>query len=136
MTQVSLKRDIKQFKEDVEKAVSKKLLQLHMKSTFRPLKAGNITYREEDKALESLAFLKEKCNGSVKGQACADGRKQRPWLSKEDATSPTVSLEAVLITSVIDAYGEIDVAIVEVPGSFLTDEQDETTNMTLRGKIA
>ena len=78
MTQVSLKRDIKQFKEDVEKAVSKKLLQLHMKSTFRPLKAGNITYREEDKALESLAFLKEKCNGSVKGQACADGRKQRP----------------------------------------------------------
>ena len=49
-------------------------------------------------------FLKDKLNGSVNVQACADGWKQIPGSSKEDATSLTVSLEAVLIKSFINIY--------------------------------
>ena len=75
MTHVSLKRGLKQFKEKGENDASKELLQLHMESTLRPLKAGYLTDREKDKALEYLIFLKEKRNGSVRGQAYADGRK-------------------------------------------------------------
>ena len=69
-------------------------------------------------------FLKEKRDGSVKGRACADGRKKRPRSSKEDATSSVVLLEAVLITSVIDAYKEREVAIFDVPRDFLIADQD------------
>ena len=61
-----------------------------MKITFQPLTAGDLSNEEKDAVLESLMFLKEKRNGSSKGQSYADSRKQRPGLSKEDATSPTV----------------------------------------------
>jgi hypothetical protein len=41
--------------------------------------------------------------GVIKGRGCADGRKQRAFIEKEQASSPTVSLEALLLTCVIDA---------------------------------
>ena len=78
MIQVSLKRGLKQFKERGKKAVSKELLQLHTNITFRTLKAGDLTDREKYKALESLMLLKDKRDGSVKGQACSNIQKQRP----------------------------------------------------------
>ena len=60
--------------------------------------------REEKKqALESLLFLKEKRDGSLKGRACADGKKQHGYIPKEDTASPTVSLEAVFLTAKNDA---------------------------------
>ena len=48
-------------------------------------------------------YLKEKSDGRIKGRGCADGRKQREYIRKEDEASPTVSTEAVFITSVFDA---------------------------------
>ena len=77
-----------------------------MRSKLRPLAEGYLSSKEKDATLESLMVLKEKCDGRIKGWACADGRKYRPGSSKEDATSPTVSLEEVLISSVIDTYEE------------------------------
>ena len=62
--------------------MSKELLWLNIKSNLRPLKAGDLTDRDKDEALEYLMFLKEKRDGSVKGQACANVRKQRPWSPK------------------------------------------------------
>ena len=81
-------------------------------------------------------FLKEKRDGSIKGRTCADGRKQRENSNKEDATSPTVALESVMITSVIDAYERRDVAVADIPGAFLTADMDEVVRMCLRGRLA
>ena len=64
MTHVSLKRGLKKTKEKVEKAISKELLQLHMKSTFRLLMAGDLSNKEKDAALESL-FFNDKRDGIV-----------------------------------------------------------------------
>jgi len=55
-------------------------------------------------ALNYLMFLKRKQTGQVKGRGCADGIKQREYISKEDATSPTVAIEAVFLTAVVDAF--------------------------------
>ena len=49
--QVSLKKGLSQFKEMGEKAVSKELLQLHMKITFRTLTTGDLTDRDKYKPL-------------------------------------------------------------------------------------
>jgi hypothetical protein len=65
-----------------------------------------------------------------------DGRKQREGATKGDATSPTVSFEAVMITSTIDAFEGRDVAIVGVPGAFLTANMDEDVCLCLKGPIA
>ena len=47
-----------------------------------------------------------------------------------------MSLEAVLITFVIDAYKGREVAIVDVHGAFLTEDHYEVINMTPGGKLA
>ena len=48
-------------------------------------------------------FLTEKRDGCIKARTVADGRKQIDWMSKEEAASPTVSLEAVRVSCIIDA---------------------------------
>jgi hypothetical protein len=106
-----------------------------MKETFAPVNEGDLTARQKKSALESLMFLKEKRDGSIKGRACADGRKQREGSTKSDATSPTVSLESVLITATIDAFEKREVAIVDVPGAYLTAYMDEEVFMCLRGRL-
>ena len=45
-------------------------------------------------------------------------------------------LEAVLTASVINAYEERKVAIVDIPRYFIKDNQYETINLTLREKLA
>ena len=81
-------------------------------------------------------FLKQKRCGRIKGRGCADGRKQCVWTTKQDATSPTVSTEAVLLTSVIDAKERREVMTVDIPGAFMQGDQDETVHMKLEGTLA
>jgi hypothetical protein len=82
------------------------------------------------------AVLKEKRGGIVKGQSCADGRKKRETAVPGEVTSPIVSLTVVLMTATIDAYEERDVAIVDVPGAFLSANMDEEFLMTIHGRLA
>ena len=81
-------------------------------------------------------FLKQKRCGQIKGRGCADSRKQRVWTNKEDATSPTVSTEAVLLTSVFDAKEWREVMTVDIPGAFMQGDQDKTVHMKLEGTLA
>jgi hypothetical protein len=75
-----------------------------MRGTFKPQDAEDLSTNQKKGALESLMFLKEKRDGTIKGRTCADGRKQRETAEPGAATPPTVSLESVLITSTIEAY--------------------------------
>jgi hypothetical protein len=45
-------------------------------------------------------------------------------------------LESVLIIATIDAFEGRDVAIVDVPGAFLSADMDEEVVMTIRGRLA
>jgi hypothetical protein len=136
MTQYSLKKGLKKFKEVGEEAVSKELLQLHMRDTFKPQNAEELSTNQKKGELESLMFLKEKRDGTIKGRTCADGRKQRETAEPGAATSPTVSLESVLITSTIEAYEGREVAVVDIPGAYLSADMDEEVIMLLRGRLA
>ena len=49
--------------------------------------------------------------------------------------SPTVSTEAVLISAVIDAYEEHDVAVVDIPGAYLSADMDDDVLMIFRGTM-
>jgi hypothetical protein len=81
-------------------------------------------------------FLKQKRCGKIKGRGCADGRKQREYLSKEDVSSPTVAIESVLLTCAIDALERRDVATVDIPGAFMQADMDEVVHMKLEGQMA
>jgi hypothetical protein len=47
-----------------------------------------------------------------------------------------VALESLLITATIDAFEGREVAIVDVPGAYLTADMDEEEFMCLRGRLA
>jgi hypothetical protein len=81
-------------------------------------------------------FLKKKRNGIIKGRGCADGRKQRMYTAKEDASSPTVAIEAVMLSCVIDALECRHVATVDIPGAFMQADMDDIVHMKLEGKWA
>jgi hypothetical protein len=80
-------------------------------------------------------FLEEKHDGTIKGRTCADGRKQRETAEPGAATSPTVSLESVLITSTIEAFEGREVSVVDIPGAYLSTDMDEELIMLLHGRL-
>ncbi len=45
--------------------------------------------------------------------------KQRDFISKEDFGSPIAATELVLLTSIVGAAGNRDVAIVDIPNTFI-----------------
>ena len=104
--QVSVKEGIKRFGDKAVQALVKELAQLHDKQTFTPLLASSLSIEEKKMALNLLAVIKQKRCGKIKGRIVADGRKQRKYVPREDATSPTIKLESLLMSLVVDAKEE------------------------------
>ena len=137
--QMTLTKGIKQFGNKGYMAAFKEMDQLHQREVFKPINPNDLTKEEKQKTMGSLIFLKEKRDGSIKGRACADGRKQREFIPKEEATSPTPKLESILLTCVIDAMENRDVATMDIPNAFVQtkiDNQNEKITMKMRGKLA
>jgi hypothetical protein len=101
---------------------------------LEPRIANELTREEKRAALHYLMILKKKRNGRIKGRGCADGRKQRLHTNKEDASSPTVAIEAVMLSCVIDANERRDTATVDIPGAFMQADMDELVHLRLNGK--
>ena len=71
-------------------------------------------------------FLKLKSDEvTIKGRGCADGRKQRYWISKEDTLSPTMPTEGLMLSCMIDAMEGREVATADIPGAFLQTKYDK-----------
>jgi hypothetical protein len=134
MTQHSVKKGLRLFSDKGVDAVMKELDQLHARKVLKPTK--NLNCKERRDALQYLMFLKEKRNGIIKARGCADGRKQRAFTTKEEASSPTVSIESVMLSCVIDAKERRDVATVDLPGAFMQADMEDTVHMKLEGKMA
>ena len=81
-------------------------------------------------------FLKQKHTGQVKGRGCADGRKQRESTSKEEASSPTVAIESVLLSCTIDAHEHRDVGVADIPGAFMQADMEDTVYLRIDGAMA
>ena len=135
-TQFPVKKGLKIFGARGEAAVKKEMKQLHDRRVLKPVHRKNLSREQIGMALSYLMFLKEKRDGTVKGRGCADGRKQRKYTTKSDSTSPTVTTEAVLMTSVIEAHERRDVATVDIPGAFMHADADREVHVRLTGRMA
>ena len=81
-------------------------------------------------------FLKQKrCGKIIKGRGCADGRKQRLYKIKEESSSPTVSIEALFLTCMIDAMENQYVITCDIPGAFMHADIDELIHIKLDGEL-
>jgi hypothetical protein len=61
----------------------------------------------------------------------AGGNKQREYISKEDASSPTVATEAVLLSCIIDAEEGRDVAVIDIPNAFIQTQVEDEGDMAI-----
>ena len=136
LTQYTLKKGLQVFGPPGVEAVYKELQQLHERGVGEPRDAATLSPTQKRNALGYLMFLKQKRTGQIKGRGCADGRKQRLHTPKDDASSPTVATESVLLSCVIDAKERRDVATVDIPGAFMQGDQEETVHMRLEGTLA
>ena len=68
----------------------------------------------------------------MKVRAVADRRKQREKIKPKDATYPTVLTEAVMTASIIGALEGRDVAVVDIPGAYLSENMDDRVHRVLR----
>ena len=98
-------------------------------------RADQLTTEQKKAALRYLMFLKEKRCGRIKGRGCADGRKQRLYKTKEETSSPTVSLESLFLTCLIDAIEGRHVITCDIPGAFMQTDIDELIHVKLEGQL-
>ena len=122
-----------------EEAIENELQQIHDMDGFTPKHWHQLTKEERVRALKYLMYLKEKRDGKVKGRGCADGRPQRLYTDKIDASSPTAALTAIMLTCMIDAYEKRDVATVDIPGAFLQTKMpkgEKDVHVILDGRMA
>ena len=88
--------------------------------------------------LKSDIFLKQKRTGEVKGCAVAGGNKQRGYIDKEEASSPTVAIESVILTSIVVTLEKRDVAILDIPNAFVqtvVEEKSKRFIIRIRGML-
>jgi hypothetical protein len=86
--------------------------------------------------LNYLKFFKGKHTGRVKGRGFADGRKQRTNISKEHASSPTASTEALFLTCVIDSMKHRHATTTDIPGAFMHANIDKLVHIQFDDTLA
>jgi hypothetical protein len=98
MMQMTAKAGIKKHGQIAVEALFKEFSQLHDLTVFRARKRSKLTKEETKAALRAISMIKEERCGKIKGRTVADGRPQRKIYSKEDTSSPTVSIDALMMS--------------------------------------
>ena len=120
-TQMSAKRGIKRFGARAIAALVEEFTQLNKgavpgKPVVVPTDFNSLTDAKKRKALRAINLIKERWNGDIKGRSCVDGSKQHRYSKQDESiSSPTVALESLLATLLIDAYADRNVGTYDVP---------------------
>jgi L-asparaginase II len=89
---------------------------------FSPITKEELNDVEQHRALESLIFLSEKKDGTLKVCHCANGSTQREYMQCEEVASPTVITESMLLTAANEAEDRHDVPTCDIPNAFIQTE--------------
>ena len=133
--QMSMKKGLKVFGEKGYAAVKKEMQQLHDRKVMQPINRKDLSPAQKRQGLGYLTLLKKKRCGTIKGRGCADGRKQRAYITKEESTSPTISTEAVFLTAIVDAWENHKVVVLDVPGAFMQVDMDKLVHVWFQGEM-
>lgn len=67
----------------------------------------------------------EKSDKRIKARTCVNGSVQRKFMSKEEASSPTVATESIVLTGIIDEKEKRDVMTLDIPNAFVQHQQEQ-----------
>ena len=102
--------------------------------TFQLMDVNKMTREEKRQALNLITMVKEKRDGRLNGRAVADRKKQRRYIRKEDVSSPTVKLESLVLSLLIDAQETLDVTTADVVGAYLIANMKDHVIMNIVGE--
>ena len=124
--QVSAYKGIKEYGERAIVVMTKELIQLDKgavrnKPVIEAISYETLTDDDKRKVLDAVNIIELKRDGRLKGWSCANGSKQRSYLSEYDSVaSPTVSLEGIITKLLIGAYeGRKHISVLRKPGRLL-----------------
>ena len=112
--------------------------ELHQRKALEPINISELSAGEKKKALNCIIFIPEKRSGEIKARTVVDGSPQGAYINKEDAASPTVMVESILLTATIEAKEERDVFTYDVPNAFLQTKVNlhgERVFMKIKGPL-
>ena len=138
LTQLTLKAAIKMWGNEATHAAKAEMKQLHWRNSFKPVRWNKLSDKQRAMILESHMFMKQKQTGEIKGRTVAGGNKQRGFINKEDASSPTVATESVVLTSVMDAKEDRETAVIDVPNAFIqtvVEDKNKRVIVRIRGML-
>ena len=115
-------------------AVIKEYEQLRDLDTLMPLNPNVLSYLQKKESLNLITIIKKKRCGKIKARVCANGRKQRHYIKKEDVASPTVQLESLIATMAVDALERRDVATADFTGAYLKTEMKDFVLVRVDGE--
>ena len=84
-----------------------------------------MTAQQLKDCLRLIIVIKEKHCGKIKGRAVANRRPQRNYIPCDEAASPTVSLESLVLSLMIDAHKGRDITTANIVGAFLKDDMPD-----------
>jgi len=117
--QMHASEGIKRFKEKAVAAMFKEYKQLDDMQVVVRVAHDKLTDEQKRNALNAVNLIKEKRCGKIKGRTCANGSTQRAYVPREEASSPTLSLEALLSMFIILRHEQRSTAVFDVPGAYL-----------------
>jgi hypothetical protein len=84
--------------------------------------------------LRAVKLIKEKWDGILKGQTCANSRRQRTVYNKAQTTSLTVSSDGLIVSVIEEAYEDRDVGTANIARAYLKADMDDFVVIKLTGK--
>ncbi len=95
-----------------------------------------LTQAQKEHILKSHIFVEEKQDGKIKATMVVGGSKQQDM--KKDVSSPMVSVsdEAVMLTCVIAALKDWDIAVINIPNAFVQtviEDEEHHVVVCIRG---
>ena len=102
---------------------------------FRAVDPKDLTPKERKQYMESLIFLTRKRDRRIKTRACANDSMQKEWMNCEEASSPTVITESILMTATIEAEEGRDMVTVDIPTAFIQTSVETKGNNKIMMKI-
>eukprot|EP00957_Ditylum_brightwellii_P136918 10441808-Ditylum_brightwellii.AAC.1 len=100
------------------------------------LDPDKMKWKDKKEALQYLMFLTKKRCGRIKGRGCADSLKQCQNNHRDDASSPTVSTAALMLSCVIGAKESHNIVTLDVPNVFMQADMNKLVNMKIECSMA
>ena len=89
---------VKEFKQLVDGAFPGK-------PVVSAIEHSELSAEDKKKALDAVNLIKVKRSGTVKGRTCANGSKEKFYLTEDESiASPKASIKAIISTLLIDVY--------------------------------